>query len=388
MTLEEIRKEIDSIDEQLLSLFERRMRAAVEVAKIKQKTGQPVFNAKREEEVLSHVGEAAGKLGSSARIVFQTMMDVSRSLQHNILGGGAPLKDLVEQATRDSIDLLHGARVACYGESGSYSHAAATQMFQDPALSFCPQFGNVFDAIQNGDADYGVIPVENSTAGSVTEVYDLLIRHRFYIISAVKMPIDHCLCAPKGASLDTIQKVYSHPQALRQCSSFLASLGAEPIQYASTSTAAKTVAQWKDVTKAAIASKDAAKQYGCVILKDCIQNQKNNCTRFVAVSRKLHIEPSANKISLVFSIPHTTGSLYRVLANFAALGFNLTKIESRPIQESRFEYYFYLDFLGNAVGEDTLHLLRWLSEELPYFAFLGNYPEQTSGANGETPEAS
>lgn len=373
MKLEEVRKEIDQIDGQMLELFLRRMDAAAQVARIKAQTGQPVYHQQREQEILNDVTKKAGAYAAPAKILFQTMMDVSRALQQNLLGGGKELLEQIEHA--DTAPLLGrtDAVIACPGTKGSFSSLAAKKLFPNSPLVFYPRFYDVFDAVKKGEATFGVVPVENSTAGSVEEVYDLLLKHRFFIAGEEMLPIDHCLCGVPGTTLSSIRRIYSHPQGLNQCRGIIDACSAEAVACDNTAIAADRVAKEEDPINAAICSAQAAKKNGLVILKKQAQDIGGNTTRFIVISRTLIIEPEADKISLSFSLPHVTGSLHRTLSRFAACGLNLTKIESRPMENSRFEYLFYLDFTGSARAKDTLSLLCALSGDLPEFTFLGNY---------------
>lgn len=376
MTLGEIRNEIDAVDQQLLSLFLRRMDCARQVAEVKAREGLPVLNTGREQEILDRVGHDGGEYGGAAKILFATLMDVSRALQHDALGGGEALRRLVNQAP-GRLPGLSGCRVACPGVSGSYSHQAASLFFPQGNLEFYTRFHDVFAAVQAGDADFGVVPVENSSAGSVIDVYDLILQYRFFIVGASDLPIHHYLAAKPGARLADIDTVYSHPQGLAQCSEFLGNGEYRVCEYSNTAAAAKMVSALACPTAAAICSQQAVEEYGLQILSGEIQNVSNNCTRFIVIAKEPCIPEDADKISLCFSLPHTTGSLYRTLARFALHGLNLTKIESRPIPDKSFEYFFYLDFSGNVRNPEVLSLLCSLSDELPCFSFLGNYREES-----------
>lgn len=377
MTLSEVRKEIDGIDDELLRLFCRRMDCAKEVARIKAQEHLPVLNPKREQEILEAVGGAAGEYGGAARILFSTMMDVSRALQHDLLCGGEALRGLMQSA--GPLPAQPAGGVACPGVEGSFSGEAAWRLFPARSPKFYTTFQEVCDAVTAGEAEFGVLPVENSSAGSVTEVYDLLLRHRFYIVGAADLRVRHVLAAPKGACLAGVRQVYSHPQALRQCAGFLQRHAFDAVPYSNTAVAAEMVSRLPAQSGcAAICSRRAAEQYGLEFLAGDIQDQGDNCTRFLAVSRTLYIPQDADKISLCFALPHTTGSLYRTLARFALHGLNLTKIESRPMEGGSFEYFFYLDFSGSVRSEAVQSLVCALSEELPQFSFLGNYREMES----------
>lgn len=376
MTLEEIRKEIDQIDKQLLSLFQSRMDCARQVAQVKARDHLPVLNTGREQEILDRVEQEGGEYGGAAKILFATLMDVSRALQHDALGGGDALRQLIQEAP-STLSGHTGCSVACPGVSGSYSHRAAQTFFPEGELRFYTQFPQVFAAVASGEAEFGVVPVENSSAGSVIDVYDLILKYRFFIVGATDLPIHHYLAANPGVALEEIRTVYSHPQGLAQCSEFLHAGGYQVCEYSNTAAAAKMVAQSQNRTAAAICSKEAVERYGLSILSGDIQNVENNCTRFIVIAKHPCIPHQADKISLCFSLPHVTGSLYRTLARFALHGLNLTKIESRPIPGKSFEYLFYLDFSGNLHNPEVLSLLCSLSDELPSFSFLGNYKEES-----------
>lgn len=376
MTLEEIRKEIDQVDGQLLALFKRRMECARQVATVKARDHLPVLNAGREQEILNRVGEEGGEYGGAAKILFATLMDVSRALQHKALGGGDALRILIQSAP-SSLPGTTGCRVACPGVSGSYSHQAAQTFFPEGDLCYYTRFPQVFSAVESGGAEFGVVPVENSSAGSVIDVYDLILKYRFFIVGAADLPIHHYLAAKSGVALGDIRTVYSHPQGLAQCSEFLNTGGYQVCEYSNTAAAAKMVAESDSQTVAAICSREAVERYGLSILSGDIQNEQNNCTRFIVIAKQPCIPSQADKISLCFSLPHTIGSLYRTLARFALHGLNLTKIESRPIPDKSFEYLFYLDFSGNVRDPEVLNLLCSLSDELPSFSFLGNYKEES-----------
>ena len=373
MTLDEIRKKIDEIDAQLLPLFLARMECAKEVAAIKKRENIPVFNPKREQEILDCVEKESGEYGGEVRILYSNMMDMSRALQHAMLGSGAELRAQI--AAAGTVPKKAG-KVACLGEIGSFSHEALIGLYPKTEPQFYPNFSEIFAAVENGSADLGLLPVENSSAGSVSEVYDLILKYRFHIIAAATLHVHDCLAAAKRVDAHSIGTVYSHPQALAQCSEYIKAHDLRPLPCSSTATAAQSIAQRQEAGIAAICSEHAARKYGLSIIESNIQNNTNNCTRFIVISRVLLIPEDAQKISLCFSLPHKTGSLYGVLARFAAAGLNLTKIESRPIAGKTFEYDFYLDFTGNVREERTLNLILSLCSELPRFSFLGNYTEQ------------
>ncbi len=362
------RKEIDRIDSQLLPLFLERMGCVERVGELKRQAGAPVRNAAREQEIIDRVSRRAGELGQSAAAFYRAIMAISRDREHAITTEDSDLRRLERQACRELPRPV--GRVVCQGVRGAYSHKAAERLFEGEDISFVPEFGQVFREVEEGAL--GVVPVENSAAGSVTAVYDLILQYRFFIVGAVDIRVEHCLAA---AAPGPVVKVISHPQALAQCSELISERGYEAEDYSNTAAAAQAVAERKEPGLAAICSEDAAERYGLTIIERGVQNVRNNTTRFVAVYREPVLPDGANKISLCFSLAHTTGSLHSVLRRFATHGLNLTKIESRPIPGRSFEYDFYLDFTGCIHDPDTLNLICALNAELPRFSFLGNYSE-------------
>lgn len=367
-----VRQDIDAIDKQLLPLFLQRMKCSERVAEIKRGSGTPVLNPQREQEILDRVRGQAGEYGPSAAALYAAIMEISRARQHQLLGGGEELRAMERTAKRE----MPGApaQVVCQGVEGAYSHQAALRLFGEAPISFVPSFAQVFEQVRGSDGVWGVVPVENSAAGSVTAVYDLILRYRFFIVGAAAVRVSHCLAAFPGSG--EIRTVVSHPQALAQCSEYIGLRGLKAQEYSNTAAAAKYVAEEKPEGTAAICSKEAAEKYGLAVLEENIQNEKDNTTRFVVISKEPVFENKANKISLCFSIPHKSGALHSVLQRFALCGLNMTKIESRPIPGKAFEYDFYLDFTGNIHERDTLDLICSLHDELPRFSFLGNYSEE------------
>ena len=376
-----VRNDIDRIDKELLKLFTERMQCAERVAEIKRKAGIPVLNAAREQVILDRVKKEAGEYGDSAVALYSAIMSISRARQHNMLKSGGVLRDLEQNSPKT---LKADPRVICQGAAGAFSHSAALRLFPGQKPIFLPGFRDVFEAVHNGAGDYGVVPVENSDAGSVSEVYDLIMKHRMFIVGAADIPVRHCLCRAKGTG--AVKKVLSKHEALVQCSAYLAAHVIETEDYSNTAGAAKIIAEtlafdkdwnlltpfrtWQNTMTA-----QAAEEYGLEVIAADIQNTDNNCTRFIVISREAVLPEDAEKISLCFSLPHTPGSLCHTLERFALLGLNLTKIESRPIPERNFEYDFYLDFTGNVHDVQTLALICALSDEMPRFSFLGNYKE-------------
>ena len=372
--LKELRAQINHVDREMVSLFKRRMDISKQVALYKKENSLPVMDIKREREVLKKAQQLGGEYGSAVKLMYSNLMELSRAVQYDIIDKDNSLKEEIENAA--PMPDIKNARVAFQGIKGANSHEAALCLFPEGELHSYRTFEDVFEAVQRGECDYGILPVENSTAGSVSAVYDLILRYRFYIVKAYDMPIDYCLAGLKQAELSDIEKVMSHPQALSQCELYTGKKGFEPLPCSNTAVAARNTAREKRLNLAAICPYKAAEEYGLKILDNHLQDNPNNTTRFIVISKKLYISENANKVSLCFSLPHVTGSLYSLLCRFNSLGLNLTKIESRPISGRDFEYLFYLDFSGSVKTVGVTKLLCQLSEEMPEFSFLGNFNER------------
>ena len=371
--LGEIRVEIDKIDSELIELFKKRMDCAKAVGLYKKENNIPVLNQNRENEILDNIEEKGGEYGSHARLLFSNIMELSRALQHNIVGSGKKLRaDILNASSKMQTE---NVKVGYQGIKGANGHEATLKLFPNGEAVNYKTFADVFDAVDREEVTYGVLPVENSTAGSVSAVYDLILKHRFYIVKALDLPIDYCLAGLKQSEFSDIEKVWSHPQSLSQCANYIAKHNFDSTPFENTAVAAREVAKEKRLNVAAICSYKAAEEYGLKIIDNHLQDDKGNTTRFIVISKTLCIPENANKISLCFSLPHVTGSLYGLLCRFNSLGLNLTKIESRPRKGKDFEYLFYLDFSGSVHSNNVIDLISQLSEEMPEFSFLGNYCE-------------
>lgn len=378
--MQENRKEIDSIDSQLITLLVQRMGCSEKVAKTKLEAGMPVFDAVREKAIIDRVKTRAGEYGHGVASVYAAIIAASRARQYQLLGGGSEIKELEKNARRNLPD--KDISVVCQGVYGAYSHTACRCFFGDIKTDFKETFQETFEAIKNDEADFAVLPVENSAAGAVTDVYKLIFDYRFYIVGETAVKVRHCLAVAPGTR--QVNMVVSHPQALAQCAVFIKENGFSETTFSNTAAAAQYVAEELPADTGAICSVEAAKQYNLKILKEDIQDTANNTTRFVLISKTPVLPAHAEKISLCFSVAHEAGTLYNVLARFASNGLSLTKIESKPIPESNFEYDFYLDFTGNIHDKSTLDLICALHDELPRFSFLGNYSETTAPSQEET----
>jgi chorismate mutase/prephenate dehydratase len=350
------------------------MDCAKEVGNYKKLHNTPVLNQDRENEILDSVAEKGGEYGASARLLYSNIMELSRALQHTIVGSGEELHKVIDKAQSDIPK--DNVKVAYAGIKGANGHEATIRLFPKGEAINYKTFEDVFDAVDKEEVAFGVLPVENSTAGSVSAVYDLILKHRFYIVGALDLPIDYCLCGLKQSELSDIERVWTHPQSISQCENYIGKHNLEATPYSNTAVAARDVAKEKRLNVAAICSYKACEEYGLKVLDNHIQDNDANTTRFIVISKKLYISDNADKISLCFSLPHISGSLYSVLCRFNSLGLNLTKIESRPIKGSKFEYLFYLDFTGSVRNKNAVDLICQLSSEMPGFSFLGNYTEQ------------
>ena len=372
MELTELREKINSVDEALLPLFLQRIKLADEVAKVKMEQGLPVYNAKREREILSWVTKESGEMDEYARLFYSNLFEVSRSRQFQLMTPEG--KGLIPPEADEAFP--SSAVVACQGIEGAYSQLAADKVFRFADIMFMKTFDGVFQAVEKGLCRFGVLPIENSAHGSVTKVYDLMRSHQFSIVRAIKLHIHHHLMAKKGTKLSDIKAVVSHEQAIGQCSIFLDGLKDVQIRLCeNTAVAAQMVAEGNDPGLAAISSEECAQQYNLDILKSQVQNTDNNYTRFIVIEKNLKVYPGSNKISLMFSLPNTPGSLGRVMARFSCSNLNLSKLESRPVEGTDFHYVFYTDLEASAGDPAVRRLIDGLGRELPMFVFLGAYQE-------------
>lgn len=377
--INDIRKEIDEIDKELVDLYIRRMNCSARVAEYKREHGMPVLDASRERALLNKISELSGsELEEYTRTLYSTILDLSRSYQHAKLGETSKLYEEIMTAIDSTPKMFpERADVACQGVEGAYSQIAAERLFRSPNIMFFNDWEKVFSAIEAGMCRYGVIPIENSTAGSVKKVYDLMISRNFKIVRTVRIKIDHSLLANKGAKLSEIKEIFSHEQAISQCSAFLSSLGPDVkiTRVENTAKAAQMVAESGRTDVASISSRSCAIQYGLTTLASAIQDNGNNHTRFICITNNTEIYPGADRTSLMLVTPHKPGALYRILSRFNSLGINLIKLESRPIPERDFEFMFYFDLESSVYSPKLAQLLAELEQECEEFTYLGSYSE-------------
>lgn len=378
MDLNDYRKEIDRIDDQLIALFAQRMETAEKIAEYKKANGLRVLDARREKEKMREIlDKTPDDLREYVSSLYSLIFELSRSRQSCLLGTKGDLPAKIAEAIEKTPQLFpEDAAVACQGVEGAYSQLACDRLFTLPNVFYCATFDAVFSAIEKGLCRYGVIPVENSTAGSVNAVYDLMMRHNFRIVRSVRLKIDHCLLARPGAQLSDIKEIYSHEQAISQCSRFLQGLpGVTVVRCENTAAAAKRVAESGRTDVAALASRACIGLYGLESLAASVQDQGNNYTRFVCIAKDLEIYPGADRTSLMMVLPHKPGSLYKVLSRFYALGINLNKLESRPLPERDFEFMFYFDLETSVYSPQFRQLMGELPGLCEEFSYLGSYQE-------------
>lgn len=378
MELREQRNKIDAIDEQLVKLFKERMELSSEIAKIKSENGLPVYDPTREREKLASVADMLPEqFKSYGDSLYSLLFELSRSYQRKLLGKKSALCERILAAVESTPrEFPQRALVACQGVEGAFSSQACDKMFKNANVMYFNSFEGVFSAIKNGLCEYGVIPLENSTAGSVNKVYDLMMEYDFSIIKSVRVKVDHSLLANKGVKLEDIKEIYSHSHAIAQCEGFLKGLeGVKVTPCENTATAAKMIFESGRRDAAAISSDICSEIYGLERLRDSIQDTSNNYTRFICISKKLEIYPGADRTSIMMVLKHRPGALYNVLAGFYALGINLLKLESRPLPNSDFEFMFYFDLETSVYSAEFADLFNEIEGMCSKLKYLGSYSE-------------
>ncbi|NMA43035.1 MAG: bifunctional chorismate mutase/prephenate dehydratase [Oligosphaeraceae bacterium] len=376
MEIAKCRKKIDQIDDQLIRLFNERMEISRAIGECKREQNIPVLNPGREREVLRRVAaNSSQELRAYSQVLFRMLFDLSRSYQHRLASGDGKLGKEIRNAIDNTAKIFpKDGTVACQGIEGAYSQLAAERLFPLGDVIFFNNFAGVFQAVEKNLCKYGMLPIENSLHGTVAEVYDLMRNHKFYILRSVKMQINHVLLGLPGSSLNRIKEIYSHEQALWQCGSFLKNLPGVKLNVCeNTAVAARKVAESGLPEIAAISSENCARLYGLHKLRTDIQNSDCNYTRFICIGKEMGIYPGADRISIMVSVSHEPGALYRLIAKFAALGINLLKLESRPVEGRDFEFLFYLDFESSLYSPEIIQLLNELAIDNENFVFLGGY---------------
>lgn len=378
MDIQDYRAKIDQVDSELVRLYGERMEITKEIGRYKREHNLPVLDTERERNLLNRVGEMAGEENENGvRALFGFLMSQGRTSQ--LLDGRkeSTLGNQIRTALQETPQLFPPkAVVACQGVEGAYSQKACEKIFSAPSILYCRDFESVFSAIEKGLCHYGILPIENSLAGSVTSVYDQMISRNFRIVRSARVKIDHTLIAPPGVRLEDIKEVYSHEQAIQQCSRYLeAHSGWQVNVCRNTAAAAQMIAGSGRKDVAAISSAACAPLYGLSILATDIQNNSNNHTRFICIAKQPEIYPGADHTSLMLVLPNRPGSLYQLLGRFYAQGINLIKLESRPMPGRDFEFMFYFDLEASVYSPAFIRLIEELDVTLEQFSYLGSYSE-------------
>ena len=378
MDIQELRHQIDEIDDQLVELFTQRMAVAANISAYKKERNLPIYIPAREREKLQDVAKKAGvDMANYTQVLYSMIFELSRSYQSKLGDSVSPLYQNITEAIQNTPKLFpQQAMVACQGVEGAYSQIACEKMFKKPGILYFKNFEGVFSAVEKGFCQYGILPIENSTAGSVNQVYDLMREHNFYVVKSVRIPVSHCLVANIGTDIKDVKEIISHDQALAQCKRYLEKFNGVTITSATnTAVAANTVLSSGRKDFAAICSRECAELYGLKILQSSVQDSDGNYTRFILIAKNLEIFTGANKVSVMTTLPHTPGSLYKTLAKLYNAGINVTKLESRPITNSNFEFTFYFDFECDLSKPEVLAVISELDGSCEKFTFLGAYSE-------------
>lgn len=378
MDLNDYRQQLDKLDDEMVELFTQRMELCAQIAAYKKENSLPVLDVHREREKLMDISEKTKpELRDYAMSLYSLIFELSRSSQNRLLGTDNELTGSIKAAIDNTSKLFpSSAIVACQGVEGAYSQLACDKLFKLPNIFYFSTFEAVFAAIDQGLCSYGVIPLENSTAGSVNMVYDLMQKHDFKIVRSIRLKVDHNLLVKPGTRLENIKEIYSHEQAISQCARYLQKFkGVKVIPCENTAVAAKMVAESGRNDVAALSSRQCMKLYGLECLEESVQDMGNNYTRFICISKNLEIYPGADRTSLMMVVSHQPGSLYKVLSRFYALGINLNKLESRPIPERNFEFMFYFDIDTSVYSPEFIQLMGELQSLSEEFVYLGSYSE-------------
>ena len=379
MDIIEYRQQIDNVDKQIIDLFHQRMAISKDIALYKQATGKPIYDPERERQKLVEVAKNSPEdVRTGTVMLFSTLFELSSTHQMKVMNKTSPLSDKITYAIENTPKQFpEYPVVACQGVAGAYSQIACGKLFRGADIMYFNNFDAVFSAIESGMCEYGVMPIENSTAGSVNQIYDLMAQHSCYVVRSIRMKIDHNLLVKKGTKLEDIHEIFSHEQAINQCAGFIKSLkGLKVTVVENTAMAAKMVAESDRTDVAALSSHACASLYGLDCLADSVQDKGNNYTRFICISKNLEIYPGADRTSIMCVVPHRSGSLYKVLSRFFALGINLQKLESRPIPDRDFEYMMYFDFDTPLYSKEFVQVISELENLCEEFRYFGSYSEQ------------
>ncbi len=379
MDLKDYRQQMDDIDDQMIRLFRQRMETAGKIAEYKKEKGLPVLDAGREREKMSALcAKMPPEMRNYTSVLYSSLFELSRSYQSRQMQHYTELSQRINDAINGTPKLFpQDVTVGVCGVEGAFAQIACEKLFKMPFVMYFNNFEGVFAAIEKGLCRYGIVPIENSTAGSVKQIYDLMIRHNFSIVRSVRLKIDHNLLVKRGTKLEDIHEIFSHEQAISQCSEFLKSLGKDVkvTAVANTAMAAEMVAKSERKDVAAICSRNCIDLYGLSCLQYAVQDKGNNYTRFICISKNLEIYPGADRTSIMLATAHKPGALYKVLARFYALGINITKLESRPIPDRDFEFMFYFDLETSIYSQEFIQIVSELAASTEEFTYLGSYSE-------------
>lgn len=380
MNLDDLRKDIDKVDKELIKLFEKRMDVATKIAEYKKKNDMNVLDAQRQRQKLADICEQTedDDMKRYLRTLYSVIFELSCSKQNKLLKKDTDLIKKINKAIEKTDRMFpQAALVACQGVEGAYSQHACEKLFESPNIMYMNTFEGVFNAIDKGLCRYGMLPLENSTAGSVNAIYDLMQKYDAYIVRSVRVKIDHNLLVKKGTKLKEIKEIYSHEQAINQCAEYIKKLGnkVKVTICENTAMAAKFVAESDRKDVAALSSRACAELYGLECLAGSVQDKGNNYTRFICISKKLEIYPGSDKTSIMMILPHKPGALYKVLSRFYAVGINLEKLESRPLPDRDFEFMFYFDLNTSIYSEQYAQIINELDELCEEYKYLGSYLE-------------
>ncbi len=379
MDLEKVRESINEVDDKIAELYEQRMNLVEQVIQAKKQSGVAVNDPERERKILLRISD---KVSENRQVylkrVFETIFETSKAYQTVNAEYSSAIGEKIKVAlAKGELTFPTKAKVACQGVAGAYSGIAADRLFELADITYFKNFEGVFQAVEKNFCKYGVLPIENSSAGSVNQVYDLMKKHKFYIVKSIRLPVSHNLIASKDAKISDIKEILSHEQALTQCKAYLEKfIGVKITPCENTAVAAKIIAESGRKDIAAISSRECADLYGLKLFDTNIQDSNNNYTRFILIAKDMEFYKGAEKISIMTTLPQNTpGSLNKLLSKFANIGINLTKLESRPIVSSSFEFMFYFDFECDIKGKGVQNLLSELDNSTEQFTFLGAYKE-------------
>ena len=375
MEIKDLREQIDKIDDELSALYVKRMKICKQIGELKAKDSSPVNVKEREDQILIKVTKKADdELKGYVKHLYDNIFTQSKNYQSSLRRISSPTSDEIRKVLEDRKKFPICGAVACQGVEGAYSGIATKRLFEVADITYFKTFEGVFNAVEKGLCEYGVLPIENSTAGSVLSVYDLMKKHKFYIVKSIRVKINHCLAVKNPNA--KITKIYSHAQALSQCAEYIKETGVETVEVENTAVAGQLVANSEEENIGAICSEECARLYNLKIVENNIQDLNSNYTRFICISKELKIFKGADKISVMTALEHRVGSLNNLLSRFYTQGLNLTKLESRPIGSGDFEFMFYFDFVGDVESDGVLNLLAELESNSDKFVFLGSYKEE------------